>query len=71
MIKSFVENFVKIHQSVWATELPHTDTHTHTHTHTYTLGSIATYSVNMTEYKNTHKVDANYFQYFKTFNTFG
>ena len=24
----------------------------HTHTHTHTLGSIATYSVKMTEYKN-------------------
>ena len=48
LIRSFVENFIKFHTSVWATELPHTDTHTYTHTHT--LGFIATYSVKMTEY---------------------
>ena len=32
----------------------HIHTHTHTHAHTHTLGSIATYSVKMTEYKKTH-----------------
>ena len=30
----------------------HIHTHTHTYTHTHTLGSIATYSVKLTEYKN-------------------
>ena len=29
----------------------HRQTHAHTHAHTHTLGSIATYSVKMTEYK--------------------
>ena len=29
----------------------HTHTDRHTHTHTHTLGSIATYSVKLTEYK--------------------
>ena len=57
-VRSFVENFIKIDPSVWAGELPHTDrqtdrqTDTHTHTHTHTLGSIATYSVKLTEYEN-------------------
>ena len=53
---SLVENFIRIYPSVWATALPHTHTHTQpqrrTHIHTHTLGSIATYSVEMTEYKN-------------------
>ena len=62
-VRSYVENFIKIDPSVWAGELPHThihththtDAHTHTHTHTHTLGSIATYSVKMTEYKKGKK----------------
>ena len=53
-VRSFVENFIKIHPSVWAVALSHTHTHTYIHTyiHTHTLGSIATYSVKLTEYKN-------------------
>ena len=55
-VRSYVDNFIKIDPSGLATVLPHThihtQTHTHTHTHTHTLGSIATYSVKMTEYKN-------------------
>ena len=37
-VRSFVENFIKIHPSVWAVALSHTDTHTYSHTyiHTYT-----------------------------------
>ena len=52
-VRSFVENFIKIHPSVWAVALSHTHTHTYIHTyiHTHTLGSIATYSVKLTEYK--------------------
>merc|ERR1712115_174077 len=34
-VRSFVENFIKIHPSVWAVALSHTHTHTHTYTHTY------------------------------------
>ena len=58
-VKSFVENFIKIHPSVWAVALSHTytqtymHTHIHTYIHTHTLGSIATYSVKLTEYKKT------------------
>ena len=51
-----MECFIKIGPLVWAVEMTktqtHTNTHTHTHTHTDTLGSIATYSVKLTEYKN-------------------
>ena len=36
LLNVFIENFIKIHQSVWSEALPHTDKHTHTHTHTYT-----------------------------------
>ena len=58
-VKSIVESFVKIDCSVWAAAHPHTNTQTHTHTHshihTHTLGSIATYSVEMTEYKKEKK----------------
>ena len=66
-VRAFVENFTQIYPSVWGVALSHTDTHTHIHTysrvhththrhthtqtHTHTLGSIATYSVKMTEYK--------------------
>ena len=50
-VRSFVEHFIKIHPSVWAHALSHTDTHTHTYIHIHTLGSIATYSVKLTEYK--------------------
>ena len=60
-----MQNLIKIGSAVWAVALTHTDrhthahtythTHTHTHAHTHTLGSIATYSVKMTEYKNDHK----------------
>ena len=49
-VRSFVENFIKIHPSVWTVALSHTHTYIHTHTHTHTLGSIATYSDKMTEY---------------------
>ena len=48
-VRSFVENLIKFGSAVWAVAL--TQTHAHTHTHTHTLGSIATYSVKMTEYK--------------------
>ena len=45
-----MQNFIKIGSAVWAVALTQTDRRTHAHTHT--LGSIATYSVKMTEYKN-------------------
>ena len=53
-----MESFIKIGSSVWAVEVTHTDTQTdrQTHTQTHTLGSIATYSVKMTEYKNYPKI---------------
>ena len=49
-----MESFIKIGPSVWAVEMTHTDTQTdtHTHRHTHTPGSIVTYSVKLTEYKN-------------------
>ena len=53
-----MQNFIKIGSAVWAVALTQTDrqtdthTHAHTHAHTHTLGSIATYSVKMTEYNN-------------------
>ena len=55
-----MQSFIKIDATVWAVELPHTDTHTHTHTDAHTLiqtpsVSIATYSVKMTEYKKRRK----------------
>ena len=34
-VRSFVENVIKIHPSVWAVVLSHTDTQSHTHTHTH------------------------------------
>ena len=50
-----MESFIKISLSVWAVEMTQTHTHTHTHIHihsqTDTLGSIATCSVKLTEYK--------------------
>ena len=56
--RSFVESFIKIGSSVWAVEMTHTYRHTYrqTDTHTHTLGSIATYSVKMTEYNNNIQV---------------
>ena len=49
-----MESFIKIGPLVWAVEMTQTDTQTHrqTDTQTDTLGSIATYSVKLTEYKN-------------------
>ena len=53
-----MESFIKIGPLVWAVEMTQTDTQTHRETHghtntqTDTLGSIATYSVKTTEYKN-------------------
>ena len=49
-----MQNLIKIGSAVWAVALTQTQTrtHAHTHTHTHTLGSIATYSVKMTEYEN-------------------
>ena len=38
-------------QKMWPVAHAQTHTHTHRHTHTDTLGSFATYSVKMTEYK--------------------
>ena len=48
-----MESFIKISLSVWAVEMTQTHAHTHIHTHsqTDTLGSIATCSVKLTEYK--------------------
>ena len=40
-----MESFIKIGPLLWAVEMTQTDTHTDT------LGSIATYSVKLTEYK--------------------
>ena len=34
-VRSFVEDVIKIHPSVWAVALSHTYTHIHTHTHTH------------------------------------
>ena len=45
-----MESFIKIGPSFWAVEMTYTDRQTHRHTDT--LGSIATYSVKLTEYKN-------------------
>ena len=50
-----MQNFIKIGSAVWAVALTQTDRQTHAHTHTHNLGSIATYSVKMTEYKNINK----------------
>ena len=48
LVRSFVQNFIKIDPSVWAVSLSHT--HIHTYIHTHTLGSMATYSVKVTQY---------------------
>ena len=34
-VRSFVENFIKIHPSVWAVALSHTHTYIHTYIHTH------------------------------------
>ena len=49
-----MESFIKISPFVWAVKMTQKDTHRDTHrdTHTDNLGSIATYSVKLTEYKN-------------------
>ena len=53
-----MESFIKIGPFVWAVEMTQTDTHTYTYTdtHTDTLGSIATYSVKLTEYNKKRRV---------------
>ena len=49
--------FIKISLSVLDVEMTHTHKHTYAQTHrqTLTLGSIATYSVKMTDYKKGKK----------------
>ena len=50
---------VKFHQNRLIRLGCRDDTHRHTHRRTHTLGSIATYSVKMTEYKKEKEIDTN------------
>ena len=64
-----MESFIKISLSVWAVEMTQTHAHTHIHTHsqTDTLGSIATCSVKLTEYKQDRSRRCQYIQSIDTF----
>ena len=59
-----MESFIKISLSAWAVEMTQTHAHTHIHTHsqTDTLGSIATCSVKLTEYKQDSSRRCQYIQ---------
>ena len=66
-----MESFIKISLSVWAVEMTQTHAHTHIHTHsqTDTLGSIATCSVKLTEYKQDRSRQCQNIQSIDTFFT--
>ena len=57
-----MESFIKIGPLVWAVEMIQTHAQTDRHTHTDTLGSIATYSVILTEYKKGEHYDPGYYR---------